>query len=107
MADSAPLSHPVAPLPVGSTIAETLAALKPGARYARPRPPGSADGWMLSTLAQKAGRPLIVLTADPLEAQRLAEEIPLYAPGLRVRQLPDWETLPYDVFSPQDGKRVV
>jgi transcription-repair coupling factor (superfamily II helicase) len=100
MADSSPSSHPVAPLPVGSTIAETLAALKPGARYARPRPPGSADGWMLATLAQKAGRPLIVFTADPLEAQRLAEEIPLYAPGLHVRQLPDWETLPYDVFSP-------
>ncbi len=100
MADSAPHPTPVAPLPVDGTLADTLAALKPGTRYARPRPPGSADGWMLATLAQKAGRPLVVFTADPLEAQRLAEEIPLYAPGLRVRQLPDWETLPYDVFSP-------
>src|SRR3546814_6749702 len=24
----------------------------------------------------------------------------LFAPDLRVRQLPDWETLPYDSFSP-------
>ncbi|HEY0294859.1 MAG TPA: transcription-repair coupling factor [Bordetella sp.] len=99
MTDSSPPSM-VAPLPVGDTIATTLAALKPGARYARPRPPGSADGWLLATLAQQARRPLVVFTADPLEAQRLAEEIPLYAPGLRVRQLPDWETLPYDAFSP-------
>lgn len=42
----------------------------------------------------------MVLTADPLEAQRLADEIPQFAPELRVRQLPDWETLPYDAFSP-------
>ncbi|SAI73724.1 transcription-repair coupling factor [Bordetella ansorpii] len=80
--------------------AATLLALKPGARYAQPRPPGSADGWLLADLARQAGRPLVVFTADPLEAQRLAEEIPLYAPQLRVRQLPDWETLPYDAFSP-------
>ena len=43
---------------------------------------------------------MLVLTADPLQAQRLAEEIHLFAPQLRVRQLPDWETLPYDAFSP-------
>ncbi|ARP95950.1 transcription-repair coupling factor [Bordetella genomosp. 13] len=80
--------------------AATLAALKPGSRYAQPRPPGSADGWLLADLAMQGGQPLVVFTADPLEAQRLAEEIPLYAPKLRVRQLPDWETLPYDAFSP-------
>src|SRR5690606_30380659 len=28
------------------------------------------------------------------------DEIPQFAPDLRVRQLPDWETLPYDAFSP-------
>ncbi|MCD0503966.1 transcription-repair coupling factor [Bordetella petrii] len=78
----------------------TLSALKPGARYAQPRPPGSADAWLLADLAHQAARPLVVLTAAPLEAQRLADEIPQFAPGLRVRQLPDWETLPYDAFSP-------
>ncbi|MDM9559700.1 transcription-repair coupling factor [Bordetella petrii] len=80
--------------------AATLSALKPGARYAQPRPPGSADGWLLADLARQGGRPLVVLTAAPLEAQRLADEIPQFAPELRVRQLPDWETLPYDAFSP-------
>ena len=41
-----------------------------------------------------------VVSADPLSAQRLAEEIPWFAPDLRVALLPDWETLPYDQFSP-------
>ncbi|RYF60815.1 MAG: transcription-repair coupling factor [Comamonadaceae bacterium] len=79
---------------------QTLAALKPGLRHAQPRPPGSGDAWLLADLARLAARPLMVLTADPLQAQRLADEIKLLAPELRVRQLPDWETLPYDAFSP-------
>jgi transcription-repair coupling factor (superfamily II helicase) len=88
---------PAAPL---SATVQTLAALKPGLRYAQPQPPGSGDAWLLADLARTAKRPLVVLTADPLQAQRLAEEILLAAPALRVRQLPDWETLPYDAFSP-------
>jgi transcription-repair coupling factor (superfamily II helicase) len=51
-------------------------------------------------LAAAAGKPIVVLTAEPLESQRLAEEIPIFSSKLRVRPLPDWETLPYDSFSP-------
>ncbi|OZI61707.1 transcription-repair coupling factor [Bordetella genomosp. 11] len=91
-------SSPPAPL-VPSTDS-ILAALKPGTRYAQPRPPGSGDAWLLADLARQAARPLLVLTADPLEAQRLTDEIHLFDADLRVRQLPDWETLPYDAFSP-------
>ncbi len=83
-----------------SSVPALLAALKPGLRYAHPRPPGSGDAWLLAQLAQAAGKTLVILTAEPLEAQRLAEEIPIFAPGLKVRPLPDWETLPYDSFSP-------
>ena len=82
------------------STAPVLRALKPGLRHAQPRPPGSGDAWLLADLAARAGRPVVVLTADPQEAQRLADEIRLFAPALRVRQLPDWETLPYDSFSP-------
>src|SRR5207237_8940635 len=32
--------------------------------------------------------------------QRLAVEIPWFAPDVSVAVLPDWETLPYDHFSP-------
>jgi transcription-repair coupling factor (superfamily II helicase) len=50
-----------------------------------------------TTLAQS---PLVVLTASAMEAQRLVEEIPFFAPELKTFLLPDWETLPYDHFSP-------
>jgi len=32
--------------------------------------------------------------------QRLVEEVAWFSPELRVCLLPDWETLPYDQFSP-------
>jgi len=60
---------------------------------------GSSDAL---ALAQYAGQhaPLAVIAANALDAQRLLEEIPFFAPELRVHLLPDWETLPYDHFSP-------
>ena len=91
---------PAAPTLVASTLSKLLNALKPGLRYHHPRPPGSGDAWLLAQLARQAGKTLVLLTAEPLEAQRLADEIPLFAPELKVRPLPDWETLPYDSFSP-------
>ena len=60
---------------------------------------GSSDALALAQLAAKSS-PLVVIAANALEAQRLVEEIPFFAPELRVHLLPDWETLPYDHFSP-------
>jgi len=60
---------------------------------------GSSDALALAQFAQKTA-PLAVIAANALEAQRLAEEIPFFNPALRVHLLPDWETLPYDHFSP-------
>ena len=91
---------PAAPTSVAQSLSTLLNALKPGLRYNQPRPPGSGDAWLLAQLARQAGKTLVILTAEPLEAQRLADEIPLFAPELKVRPLPDWETLPYDSFSP-------
>ena len=91
---------PAAPTSTAQALSTLLSALKPGQRYHQPRPPGSGDAWLLAQLARKAGQTLVILTAEPLEAQRLADEIPLFAPELKVRPLPDWETLPYDSFSP-------
>ena len=82
------------------TITALLTSLKPGLRFTQPTPAGSGDAWLLTELARASGKTVVILTAEPLEAQRLAEEIPIFAPGLRVRPLPDWETLPYDSFSP-------
>ena len=78
------------------------AAPKAGQRVSLPALAGSADALAIAELARRAaGRhPLAVIAASPLEAQRLAEEIGWFAPALRVHLLPDWETLPYDHFSP-------
>jgi transcription-repair coupling factor (superfamily II helicase) len=60
---------------------------------------GSSDALALTRLAAES-RPLAVLTANALDAARLLEEIAWFAPQLRACLLPDWETLPYDNFSP-------
>ncbi|MDQ5941205.1 MAG: hypothetical protein QG572_18, partial [Pseudomonadota bacterium] len=78
---------------------------RPEQRVSLPELTGSADALAIASLARSAlsadgGRLLAVLTANPADAQRLLEEIPWFAPEARVRLLPDWETLPYDSFSP-------
>ncbi|MBX3652598.1 MAG: transcription-repair coupling factor [Ramlibacter sp.] len=80
-----------------------LPKLTPGKRFTLPRPAGSADALLLARLAQRqaADRSLTaIVTADATDAQRLIDEIAFFAPGLRTALFPDWETLPYDSFSP-------
>ncbi|OGA51302.1 MAG: transcription-repair coupling factor [Betaproteobacteria bacterium RIFCSPLOWO2_12_FULL_62_58] len=60
---------------------------------------GSSDALGAAELALRA-RPLLVITENAWHAQRLLEEIPFFAPQLKVHIFPDWETLPYDHFSP-------
>ncbi|HEX8963039.1 MAG TPA: transcription-repair coupling factor, partial [Rhodocyclaceae bacterium] len=72
---------------------------KAGARLDLPPLAGSADSLAIAQLAG-GGRLLAVVAASPLDAQRLQDEIAWFAPALRVHLLPDWETLPYDSFSP-------
>ncbi|MGQ0710162.1 MAG: transcription-repair coupling factor [Rhodoferax sp.] len=80
-----------------------LPKLKPGTRYTLPRPPSNADALLLAELARRekaAGRPTAIVTADANDAQRLLDELVFFAPALRCTLFPDWETLPYDSFSP-------
>lgn len=42
----------------------------------------------------------LLLTPDSLTADRLTRELRFFAPTLTILNFPDWETLPYDVFSP-------
>src|SRR4051812_48989127 len=60
---------------------------------------GSADALALARLAQEE-HPIAVVSATALDAQRLVDEIAWFSPQLRLCLLPDWETLPYDQFSP-------
>ncbi|HEX5126084.1 MAG TPA: transcription-repair coupling factor [Rhodocyclaceae bacterium] len=87
---SEPLALPVLP---------ALTPPKPGQRVDLPLLHGAADGAALAQIAT-SGQRLVVVTANPLDAQRLLEEIKWFAPQLRAHLLPDWETLPYDNFSP-------
>ena len=80
-----------------------LPKLSPGKRFTLPRPPGSSDALLLAQLAQRetaAGHPTAIVCADASDAQRLMEEMAFFAPELRLALFPDWETLPYDAFSP-------
>ena len=80
-----------------------LPKLTPGKRYTLPRPVGSADALLLAQLAlrDKENHQLTaIVTADATDAQRLIEEMAFFAPALRCVLFPDWETLPYDTFSP-------
>ncbi len=70
-----------------------------GARTTLPPLHDSADALALATLLRSV-RPLLVLTETAQDAERLRVELAFFAPDLRVFLLPDWETLPYDSFSP-------
>ncbi|OGB22860.1 MAG: transcription-repair coupling factor [Burkholderiales bacterium RIFCSPLOWO2_02_FULL_57_36] len=80
---------------------------KPGTRFALPAAHGSADAYALAQAAvelKSQKRILAVVVASASDAQRLLAEIPWFAgkaqAELRCHLLPDWETLPYDAFSP-------
>ena len=80
-----------------------LPIIAPGKRFSLPRPVGCADSMLIARLAQgwaQRGQVGAVVTADPADTQRLADELAFFAPALRVAVFPDWETLPYDTFSP-------
>ena len=80
-----------------------LPAIAPGKRFTLPRPTGSADALLLARFAQAQAalkKITAIVTAEPADTQRLEAELPFFAPGLRIAVFPDWETLPYDTFSP-------
>ena len=80
-----------------------LPTIAPGKRFTLPRPIGSGDALLLAQLVRKHAddkRLVAIVCAAPADAQRLFDELPFFAPGLRVAMFPDWETLPYDTFSP-------
>ncbi len=82
-----------------------LPVAKGGEKLSFPSFAGSADALVIAHAASRSSadakqQMLTVLTASAGDAHRLLQEIPWFAANLRVRLLPDWETLPYDSFSP-------
>ena len=62
--------------------------------------PGAALSLAIAEAASAAKRFTLLLTADSQNAERLQQELSFFAPELPVLHFPDWETLPYDLFSP-------
>ncbi|KQQ56288.1 transcription-repair coupling factor [Pseudomonas sp. Leaf127] len=62
--------------------------------------PGAALSLAIAEAANAARRFTLLLTADSQAAERLEQELKFFAPDLPVLHFPDWETLPYDLFSP-------
>ena len=65
---------------------------------------GCALALALASAARKANGPILVLTDDARENELLVNELRFFLNGeLPVLEFPDWETLPYDGFSPPQG----
>jgi transcription-repair coupling factor (superfamily II helicase) len=61
----------------------------------------AAHGFLISSIAEKAHQPVIVLAQDQQTAVRIQNELNFFlSEKLPVLMFPDWETLPYDHFSP-------
>ncbi|OOG38367.1 transcription-repair coupling factor [Rhodanobacter sp. C05] len=68
-------------------------------RYWTP-PHGSARALLIAEATRTHDGLLVAVTRDTQRAQALEAELKIFAGGLPVLHFPDWETLPYDVFSP-------
>jgi transcription-repair coupling factor (superfamily II helicase) len=80
-----------------------IPSIAPGKRFTLPRPLGSADALLLARFAEaqaKQRQLTAIVSAEPADTQRLEGELAFFAPHLRIAVFPDWETLPYDTFSP-------
>jgi transcription-repair coupling factor (superfamily II helicase) len=62
---------------------------------------GASSSLATTELARSLGRPMLVLATDPRHADQLEAEIRYFAgDDLPVEHFVEWETLPYDSFSP-------
>ena len=63
---------------------------------------GCAEACTIAQLADNKTAPLVVITSDVQQAQRLENELGFFHPRQQagILHFPDWETLPYDIFSP-------
>ncbi|OHV13068.1 transcription-repair coupling factor [Kushneria phosphatilytica] len=91
-------------MPVSSSVLNPLAPQAPTSnqelRYWQ-APHGSAEALALARLADESAVPLLVMTPDTASAQRMEGALRFYSSAPDdILVFPDWETLPYDSFSP-------
>jgi transcription-repair coupling factor (superfamily II helicase) len=90
MASLMPIANPLLP-----PIPE-----KPGQRFLWGNLHGASIGLALSSILSQAKQPVVIIASDTLAATRLEYELGFFHHGQPIIHFPDWETLPYDQFSP-------
>ena len=84
-----------------SLIADRLPVVpKAGSRQRIPSLAGAAEALWVAQLVRECNRPVLFICRDMLSADHLFEELSFLAPELAVSLLPEWDVLPYDLFSP-------
>jgi len=77
---------------------------KPGERRYWGRLYGSSKAMALNSAVEKSEVPIVIITADLNCSNQLLQELSFYrndsADNYQFLSFPDWETLPYDQFSP-------
>lgn len=63
---------------------------------------GSSHEWLTALTAQDFDGLLLLVTPDLHAAYRAETSLQFFAPEIPRHIFPDWETLPYDVFSPHE-----
>lgn len=61
---------------------------------------GASIGLALSSVIANSKTPVVIIAPDTLTTTRLEHELQFFYQGGTIIHLPDWETLPYDQFSP-------
>jgi len=62
--------------------------------------PGASLSLALSRAILESQKTVVIITPDTLSANRLEYELKFFQQDIPVLHFPDWETLPYDYFSP-------
>ncbi len=90
------MSDPVYHSPLTPALPE-----RPGDRRRWARLYGSSLGLVIGRAAKEHKGPVVVVTPDTPSAHRLEEELCFFLDrDVPILHFPDWETLPYDLFSP-------
>jgi transcription-repair coupling factor (superfamily II helicase) len=73
---------------------------KPGVKLIWGNLHGASVGLAVSAVIAQAKQPIVIIASDTLAATRLEYELGFFQHGQPIIHFPDWETLPYDQFSP-------
>jgi transcription-repair coupling factor (superfamily II helicase) len=87
-------------LPMSSSIPLPALPTTPKQRRYWTPPYGSARALLIAEAARAHTGLLVAVTRGTLRARALESELKIFTGGLPVLHFPDWETLPYEAFSP-------